>query len=633
VATGISGNCNTAGICSNVDAQTGTSNYTVSTAQQTARINFWPGAVILGKGARLHIADCGQAAWIISTTYLPSVFCNHSVPGWGGGYTPYWAVYQEGDSVGNNYPAIGAIVEQAGPATGSAVSGVTGLRGFLNPGSLGQTDMYTFAYSNPFLTLATPGYRPASAATDTAIGFDSVPGAVPTSAQLGLRAPVAISEYVGSVFDNSSYKERLTATTKTFNVPVTINGNLTVTGTCSGCGGGGGSGSGTVNSGGANQIAMYSANGTAVSGDSGLTDNGTTLNYSGSGGVTASSGTFSGNLSVGGQLIVTGPWLVNSPIPTTGMGAATSGTSALGISSDGNFYVSANAGTPSQVQTAATVATTLAGYVPNTTTVNGHALTGNVTVSANEILTGTLPHAQLPALMSADIPSNEANTSGSAASLSAASALPNGTTATTQGTHDNSTKLATTAYVDAAISGVSTSWMTPISASNGGAFPSSTANRCLMWGFTLPVAVQTSQISYYVGANADNTATYNYDLGIFNSSGTLILNLSAGSLHGSSFAPSTVPTTLSWTQGSTLLLPGAYYLAYYSSNTTATPPTLYGAAGNAPVFYKAESGSSGAQGSFGFSITPRTGGILPTSIAPPAANGPQASYMPMFWLH
>jgi len=180
---------------------------------------------------------------------------------------------------------------------------------------------------------------------------------------------------------------------------------------------------------------------------------------------------------------------------------------------------------------------------------------------------------------------------------------------------------------------VSTSWMTPISASSGGAFPSSTANRCLMWGFTLPVAVQTSQISYYVGANADSTATYNYDLGIFNSAGTLLLNLSAGSMHGSSFAPTTAPTTLSWTQGSTLLLPGAYYLAYYSSNTTATPPSLYGAAGNAPVFYKAESGSSGAQGSFGFSITPRSGGILPTSIAPPAANGPQASYMPMFWLH
>ncbi|HXJ90785.1 MAG TPA: hypothetical protein VMS18_28505 [Candidatus Binatia bacterium] len=644
VATGISGSCNTAGVCTKVDAQTGTSNYTVSLAQQVAKMNFWPGALVLGGGSRLQIENCGQAAWIIATTYLPSVYCKHSVPGSGGSYTPYWAIFQAGDSVGNNNPGVGAILEQGGPAAGSALSGLTGLRGFLSPGSLGQTDMYTFAYTNPFLTLATPGYRPAASSTDTAIGFDSAPASVPTSAQLGFRAPVAISEYIGNVFDNTNFKERLTATSKTFNVPVTINGNLTVTGTCAGCGGGSGGGSGIVNSGNASQIAMYSASGAAVSGDSALTDTGTTLNYSGSGGISASggtfsggvsgsTGTFSGNLSVGGQLIVTGPWLVNSPIPTAGMGAGTTGTSSLGISNDGNFYISANAGTPSQVQTAASVATALAGYVPTTTTVNGHPLSGNVTVSAAEITAGTLPHAQLPPLVSGDIPNNAANTTGSAASLSAVSALPNGTTASTQTVHDNSTKVATTAYVDAAIAGVSTSWLTPISAANNGAYPSSAANKCLMWGFTLPVSVQTSQISYYIGANPDSSGTYNYDLGIFNAAGTLVLNVSAGSLHGSTFAPATGVVTMSWAQGSTLLQPGAYYVAYYSSNTTATPPTLYGASGNAPVFYKAESGSGGAQGSNGFVITPRSGGILPSSISAPAANGPQASYMPMFWLH
>jgi hypothetical protein len=154
-----------------------------------------------------------------------------------------------------------------------------------------------------------------------------------------------------------------------------------------------------------------------------------------------------------------------------------------------------------------------------------------------------------------------------------------------------------------------------------------------MWGFTLPVSVQTSQISFYIGANADNSATYNYDLGVFSTSGTLVANVSSGSLHGSTFAPATGVVTLSWTQGSTLLQPGGYYLAYYSSNTTATAPTLYGASGNAPVFYKAESGSGGAQGSLGFSITPRSGGILPSTITAPGGNGPQASFMPMFWLH
>ncbi len=39
---------------------------------------------------------------------------------------------------------------------------------------------------------------------------------------------------------------------------------------------------------------------------------------------------------------------------------------------------------------------TIANYVPTSTTVNGHALSGNVTVSASDLTTGTLPAAQLP---------------------------------------------------------------------------------------------------------------------------------------------------------------------------------------------------------------------------------------------
>jgi len=87
------------------------------------------------------------------------------------------------------------------------------------------------------------------------------------------------------------------------------------------------------------------------------------------------------------------------------------------------------------------------GYVTTGTTVNGHALSGNVTVAASDITTGTLPHAQLPALVAGDIPNNAANTTGTAANLSGTPAVPNGTTATTQGAGDNSGKLATTAYV------------------------------------------------------------------------------------------------------------------------------------------------------------------------------------------
>ncbi|HYM76914.1 MAG TPA: hypothetical protein VE377_13130 [Candidatus Dormibacteraeota bacterium] len=737
VATGVSGSCSTAGICTYVDPQTGVSNYTLATAVATPRMNFWPGAVVLGKGAHLHINSCGQAGGIIATSYLPTVYCNHAVPGSGGGYTPYWAVFREGDSVGNNNPGIGAILEQAGPATGSALSGLTGLRGFLNPGGLGQTDMFTFAYSNPFLTLATPGYRPAAAATDTAIGFDSAGGTQATSAQLALRAPVAISEYIGSVFDNGSYKERLTAAAKTFNVPVTINGTLTVTGTCTGCGGGsggsmtwpssggiavyggssawsaslaapgsgivgvsdtqtltnktidgvspavmgyldatssiqtqlngkapiasptftgtvtlpvtgsvpqclhvsstgavsgtgsdcgsgGGGGSGTVNSGNVNQVAIYGASGTAVNGDSGLTDNGATLSYSGSGGVSANSGTFSGNLTVGGQLIVSGPWLVDSPIPASAMAAATSGTSSLGISNDGNFYISANAGATSKVLTAATDAVgsvfgrtgaVLAqtgdysvAQVTGAAPLASPTFTGTVTEpvpalpsqTANQFFAAPNGSAGAPgfrAIAAADIPTLNQNTTGSAASLSGISALPNGTTATTQTAGDSGTKVATTAFATVNFAAMNVSgavgdypringnypapsisdsgvlagpyaipWITAVRGGTGATFSQNTVK---MWGVVLTFPVLTTYLTYYVVA-VDNTAD-NYDVGIANASGTIVLNI--GATAGTSFAPATGPRTLSWTQGTKALQPGKYYVVI-TTNCAASCATV-----------------------------------------------------------
>jgi len=81
---------------------------------------------------------------------------------------------------------------------------------------------------------------------------------------------------------------------------------------------------------------------------------------------------------------------------------------------------------------------------------NGTAFAASATTNttnASNVTSGTLPHAQLPALVSGDVPNNAANTTGTAANLSGTPALPNGTTATTQSAGDNSAKLATTAYV------------------------------------------------------------------------------------------------------------------------------------------------------------------------------------------
>lgn len=185
--------------------------------------------------------------------------------------------------------------------------------------------------------------------------------------------------------------------------------------------------------------------------------------------------TFLSNVTINGNLNVAGNVNQTSSSPTQWSGKEWTGTTAtvpsgmdfsLGVGSDATFHCqlaggascmpSGGGGAVSSVfgrtgtvttQSGDYTAAQVTGAVSNTTTVNGHALSGNVAISASDITTGILAHAQLPALVSGDIPNNAANTTGTAANLTGTPAMPNGTTATTQSAGDNSGKLASTAYV------------------------------------------------------------------------------------------------------------------------------------------------------------------------------------------
>jgi hypothetical protein len=354
-------------VCSYTDnAAASTSSYAISAPGWFPSLNFWPGGLILNGSATQNAgvlptafldtdAD-GSAVWISTAGFVrPTIFARQCS---GGGQVPYggaWVQCLEGDSHGNSFTPVGALLLNNGPNTGGTTNGLKGRLNFeVSPAAdINQSHLITLVDSNPAKTLATALNRPTNDANDTYIGLDQAAGStVRNLAQLAFGAPVAISSYIGNTGDNVSFLERLTGSLKTFNVPVKINGNLTVTGSCSGCGGGGGSG--TVNSGTATQLAVYGATGPTVSGDSALTDSGSTLSYTGSNGISTTAGNFSGSVTVNGQLLVAGPWMVSSPIPGTPMGAAGAGTSALGISNDGNFYISANSGTPQEVATTAT---------------------------------------------------------------------------------------------------------------------------------------------------------------------------------------------------------------------------------------------------------------------------------------
>ena len=356
-------------VCSYTDsASASTTSYTIATPSYFPILAYWPGGLVMnGYGGQNAGAlsgafidtDQGSAnssAWISVAGFLqPMIYARQCFGSGQTGYGGAWIQCLEGHSHGNSFPPVGALLLNSGPNSGGPSAGLKGRLNFvMSPAdAVNQSHLITLVDSNPAKTLATTLNRPLNDAADTYIGLDQGPGGVARSlAQLAFGAPMAISSYIGNTGDNTSFKERLTASAKTFNVPVTINGNLTVTGTCTGCGSGGGSG--TVNNGTATQLAMYSANGAAVSGDAGLTDSGSTLNYAGTNGISAAAGDFSGNMTVNGQLLMAGPWIVSSPIPGTAMASAGAGTSALGISNDGNFYISANAGSPQKVATTGT---------------------------------------------------------------------------------------------------------------------------------------------------------------------------------------------------------------------------------------------------------------------------------------
>ena len=371
IATNISGSCGTNGMCTFTDTQASPTSYSLQPQQFLPQFWFWPANLALNNTVLLADQIFTAPSAVASQGMLAVSIVAEQCHSGGAPYrrSPIWIQCVASENSGGSGTMAAVLQQQDTANNGPAVNS----KGRLNFGKAVNTpnDIITLQDSNFAKTITTNGERPANDAGDMAIGLDQTGG-------LAERAGASISSYINASPSGTNFLERLTAAGKTLNVPLTLNGNLNVTsgtvtlpvagsgsqclhvnstgvlsGTGADCGSGGG-GSGTVNGGTASQLALYSGTGAAVSGDSGLTDNGTTLNYQGIGGISAASGTFSGNLTVNGQLQVAGPWMVSTPIPGTPMAAAGAGTSSLGISNDGNFYISANAGTPQKVATSAT---------------------------------------------------------------------------------------------------------------------------------------------------------------------------------------------------------------------------------------------------------------------------------------
>ncbi len=179
-------------------------------------------------------------------------------------------------------------------------------------------------------------------------------------------------------------------------------------------------------------------------------------------------------------------------------------------------------------------------------------------------------------------------------------------TAPTPSNSDNSTKVATTAYVQSqgyisSVGPYSSFWALPGSVSTTTPIAcSSSASKATIWGISLNYPLKTSNVAYYVQA-ADNTGN-TYDLGLYSSSGTLIAH--TGSLAGTQFAPTQGYKTQAWTTPNTVIQPGNYYLALACSATTGTA-----------TFGYTYTWAAGANTSESVS----TAGSLPTSITVPGS--------------
>jgi hypothetical protein len=136
------------------------------------------------------------------------------------------------------------------------------------------------------------------------------------------------------------------------------------------------------------------------------------------------------------------------------------------------------------------------------------------------------------------------------------------------------------------------------------------ANNTLnVYGFSLLAQVRFSNITVYIGT-ADNAN--NCDLGLYNSSGTLVAHIGAQHL------PATNNQTFAIVGAPITLNPGIYFFATTSVATTAA---IYISGGNAQAWAYSLNTSYGAS----------VGGALPASIAAPAASV-QSVYVPSFAL-
>jgi hypothetical protein len=231
--------------CSFTDSGGSLSSYTNAAENLAAsvympRLDFWPGAIVYSPQDDATSASMTVPVLPIQADQLGVGSVVSTLPSWavsaeagtlfGSPATPPAAANIEALHTSGIAPFPGATILNASNLPQTSPSGHKGRLNFGHRGDAsGFTPIITLGDSNWGKTWATASHRPPADANDLDMGYE---GNIDTSYS---RAQNEMREYIGK-FPDGNPQEKLSAAAKTFNVPVTINGNLRVTGKCEGCG-------------------------------------------------------------------------------------------------------------------------------------------------------------------------------------------------------------------------------------------------------------------------------------------------------------------------------------------------------------------------------------------------------------
>lgn len=205
------------------DISASTTAYTVPTPIFYPKVDFWPGAFVLGPSAATTTVTNGAKLLLDAYTAGGDILSGGIVNIFGANANSIIvqtctnsANWTSTSIVCLNFPANGVGATWLRPEPTAGTGALQGRMTFAQqPGlPLFSTDLITIKSADPQLTFATALMRPPWQAGDTALGYISS-----GTSGIYLRDNVSVKNFIGKLPD-ATPQEQLTATLKTFGVPV-----------------------------------------------------------------------------------------------------------------------------------------------------------------------------------------------------------------------------------------------------------------------------------------------------------------------------------------------------------------------------------------------------------------------------